>query len=239
MICHEAPASVLAQRPAQDTPTRMSEGLRGSINTELMPGCSPPATPNHCRRSGICHNASLSDHVSPPSSLRYKPPLFDSIIAYTLSGFVALTVTPMIPTISFFGIPFTADEKGFAATFGLEFTATHRIVFLYYVILALALLTNWVALRLRRQRRHWEATMKLAGEVHGDVHERPELTACLNGFACGMGSAWRVAWADEGSPTGMPADVRNSVGLGSQPFQGDVELFFGAPVARHIVVPAR
>jgi len=64
-----------------------------------------------------------------------------------------------IPRPSFFGIPFTADENGFAATFGLEFTPTHRIVFLYYVILALALLTNWVTLRLRRLPigRAWEA----------------------------------------------------------------------------------
>src|SRR5438105_3005591 len=74
MICHEAPASVLAQRSAQDMPTRMREGLRGSINTELMPGCSPPATPNHCRRSGICYNASFSDQDSPPSSERKSPP---------------------------------------------------------------------------------------------------------------------------------------------------------------------
>src|SRR4029077_5036541 len=36
---------------------------------------------------------------------------------------------------------------------------THRIVFLYYVILALALVTNWVTLRLRRLPigRAWEA----------------------------------------------------------------------------------
>src|SRR5580693_3737894 len=74
MICHVAPVSVLAHRPAQDTPMRMSEGLRGSINTELMPGCSPPATPNHCRRSGKCHSASFSDQDSPPSSVRKSPP---------------------------------------------------------------------------------------------------------------------------------------------------------------------
>ena len=53
---------------------RMSEGLRGSISTELIPGCSPPATPNHCRRSGICQSGSFSDHDSPPSSERNSPP---------------------------------------------------------------------------------------------------------------------------------------------------------------------
>jgi branched-chain amino acid transport system permease protein len=64
-----------------------------------------------------------------------------------------------IPRPSFFGIPFTNDENGFAATFGLEFSATHRVVFLFYVILALALLTNFVTIRLRRLPigRAWEA----------------------------------------------------------------------------------
>jgi len=64
-----------------------------------------------------------------------------------------------IPRPSFFGLPFTDAENGFAATFGLEFTPTHRVVFLYYVILVLALLTNFVTLRLRRLPigRAWEA----------------------------------------------------------------------------------
>jgi branched-chain amino acid transport system permease protein len=64
-----------------------------------------------------------------------------------------------IPRPSFFGLPFTDDENGFAATFGLEYSTTHRIVFLFYLILALALLTNWVTLRLRRLPigRAWEA----------------------------------------------------------------------------------
>jgi len=64
-----------------------------------------------------------------------------------------------IPRPSFFGIPFTTGEEGFAATFGLEFDATHRVVFLFYVILALALLTNFVTIRLRRLPigRAWEA----------------------------------------------------------------------------------
>jgi len=64
-----------------------------------------------------------------------------------------------IPRATFFGIPFTAGEDGFAKTFGLSFDAMHRIVFLYYLILALALLTNLVTLRLRRLPigRAWEA----------------------------------------------------------------------------------
>ena len=60
---------------------------------------------------------------------------------------------------SFFGLPFTADEDGFAASFGLEFSTTHRVVFLYYLILILALITNAVTHRLRRLPvgRAWEA----------------------------------------------------------------------------------
>lgn len=64
-----------------------------------------------------------------------------------------------IPRPSFFGLPFTASDNGFAARFGLEFTPLHRTIFLFYVILALALLTNWVSMRLRRlpAGRAWEA----------------------------------------------------------------------------------
>lgn len=64
-----------------------------------------------------------------------------------------------IPRPSFFGLPFNADDNGFAATFGLEFSGTHRIVFLFYLILVLALLTNAVTIRLRRLPigRAWEA----------------------------------------------------------------------------------
>jgi branched-chain amino acid transport system permease protein len=64
-----------------------------------------------------------------------------------------------IPRPTFFGLPFTAGDEGFAAKLGLEYSPTHRVVFLYYLILALALLTNWVTLRLRRLPigRAWEA----------------------------------------------------------------------------------
>ena len=88
---------------------------------------------------------------------------FGEIIRLVLLNWQSFTGGPNgisgIPRPSFFGIPFTADEDGFAARFGFEFTPMHRIVFLYYVILALALLTNWVTLRLRRLPigRAWEA----------------------------------------------------------------------------------
>jgi len=64
-----------------------------------------------------------------------------------------------IPRPTFFGIPFTANEDGFAAVFGLEFTPLYRTIFLYYVILGLALFTAFITIRLRRMPvgRAWEA----------------------------------------------------------------------------------
>jgi branched-chain amino acid transport system permease protein len=88
---------------------------------------------------------------------------FGEIIRLVLINWVELTGggagISSIPRVSFFGIPFNADEKGFAATFGIPFNAMHRIVFLYYLILALALITNFVTLRLRKLPvgRAWEA----------------------------------------------------------------------------------
>jgi branched-chain amino acid transport system permease protein len=88
---------------------------------------------------------------------------FGEIIRIVLINWQAFTGGPNgitgIPRPSFFGIPFSADENGFAATFGLEFDPSHRVVFLFYVILTLALLTNFVTIRLRRLPigRAWEA----------------------------------------------------------------------------------
>jgi branched-chain amino acid transport system permease protein len=88
---------------------------------------------------------------------------FGEIIRLVLINWQSFTGGPNgisgIRRPSFFGLPFTQGEDGFAAFFGLEFTPTHRVVFLFYVILALALLTNWVTLRLRRLPigRAWEA----------------------------------------------------------------------------------
>ena len=88
---------------------------------------------------------------------------FGEIIRLVLLNWQNFTGGPngisSIPRPSFFGIPFNNEDDGFAALFGLEFSSTHRIVFLYYIILALALLTNWVTLRLRRLPvgRAWEA----------------------------------------------------------------------------------
>jgi branched-chain amino acid transport system permease protein len=88
---------------------------------------------------------------------------FGEIIRLVLINWVDLTNggagISSIPRASFFGLPFTAGEGGFAATFGLEFNGMHRMIFLYYLILCLALLTNFVTMRLRKLPvgRAWEA----------------------------------------------------------------------------------
>ena len=88
---------------------------------------------------------------------------FGEIIRLVLINWQSLTGGPNgiagIARPSFFGIPFSPGENGFANVFGLEFSPTHRVVFLFYLILALALLTNLVTIRLRRLPigRAWEA----------------------------------------------------------------------------------
>src|SRR5215203_2374909 len=88
---------------------------------------------------------------------------FGEIIRLVLINWVALTHgyagVASIPRPTFFGIPFTAADDGFAAIFGLEFSPIYRTIFLYYLILALALLTAALTLRLRRLPvgRAWDA----------------------------------------------------------------------------------
>ena len=64
-----------------------------------------------------------------------------------------------IPRPTFFGLPFNSSEHGFAAYFGIPFSPLHRLIFLFYLALALALLTNYVTIKLRRLPigRAWEA----------------------------------------------------------------------------------
>jgi branched-chain amino acid transport system permease protein len=66
------------------------------------------------------------------------------------------------PRITFFGLPFASltDERTFGDVFGIEGSPTiQRSIFLYYVILTLALVTALVSSRLRRLPigRAWEA----------------------------------------------------------------------------------
>jgi branched-chain amino acid transport system permease protein len=88
---------------------------------------------------------------------------FGEIVSAVLTNWTDLTNGKAglmsIPRVTFFGLPFTDTDKSFAAAFGLEFSPIHRTIFLFYLILCLALITNFVTLRLRRMPvgRAWEA----------------------------------------------------------------------------------
>jgi branched-chain amino acid transport system permease protein len=68
-----------------------------------------------------------------------------------------------IPRPSFFGMEFTAAPKpgavAFSDYFGLDFSPIQRVIYLYYIILLLAFITNWFTLRIRKLPigRAWEA----------------------------------------------------------------------------------
>jgi branched-chain amino acid transport system permease protein len=88
---------------------------------------------------------------------------FGEIIRLILINWVSFTGgyagVSGIPRPTLFGIPFNASDEGFAAIFGLEFSPIYRAMFLYYIILALALVTAYVTIRLRQLPvgRAWEA----------------------------------------------------------------------------------
>jgi branched-chain amino acid transport system permease protein len=89
---------------------------------------------------------------------------FGEIIRIVLLNWFSLTNGPngisRIPRVSFFGLSFDRiGDNTFHGFFGLEYDAIYRIIFMYYVILFLALLVNVVTNRLRRLPlgRAWEA----------------------------------------------------------------------------------
>ncbi len=92
---------------------------------------------------------------------------FGEIIRVILINFDALTNGPNgiggIPRLTFFGYPFInrapEGQTAFHELLGIPFAPIHRVVFLYYVIFALVLITAMVSMRLRRLPigRAWEA----------------------------------------------------------------------------------
>ncbi len=92
---------------------------------------------------------------------------FGEIVRLVLINWVPVTNGPNgisnVPRPSFFGMPFDRRAPpgvtSFSDFFHIAFNPGQRIVFLYYVILALALITNAFTLRLRRLPigRAWEA----------------------------------------------------------------------------------
>jgi branched-chain amino acid transport system permease protein len=64
-----------------------------------------------------------------------------------------------IPQITFFGVPFSRGEGGFASFFDLTYSTSHKMTFLYFLILVLAIVTNLFTQRMRKlpAGRAWEA----------------------------------------------------------------------------------
>jgi len=118
---------------------------------------------------------------------------FGEIIRLVILNWQSLTGGPngisSIPRPTLFGIPLTNDDDGLAARLGIEYSPTHRIVFLFYVILGLALLTNWVTIRLRRLPigRAWEALREdeIACRALGINTTTTKLTAFATGAMFG------------------------------------------------------
>ena len=88
---------------------------------------------------------------------------FGEIIRIVLLNWTSVTNGPNgiadIPKPTFFGLPFGRGPDTFSDFFGIPPDPLHAIIFLYYVILALALVTSLVTLRLKRLPigRAWEA----------------------------------------------------------------------------------
>ena len=91
---------------------------------------------------------------------------FGEIIRVVLLNWQNVTGGPNgiggIPRPTLFGLPFVPHASSgptFAEFFGLEFSSTQRFIFLYFVILVLALITNFFTIRMRKLPvgRAWEA----------------------------------------------------------------------------------
>jgi branched-chain amino acid transport system permease protein len=111
-----------------------------------------------------------------------------------------------VPRATFFGLPFEDSEDGFAAFFGLEYSSIHRTVFLFYVILAMVLITNWATLRLRRLPvgRAWEALREdeVACRALGINTTNTKLTAfALGAMFGGFAGAFYVTSRGQGFVT--------------------------------------
>jgi branched-chain amino acid transport system permease protein len=89
---------------------------------------------------------------------------FGEIIRIVLLNWTEVTNGPNgisgIPKPTFFGLPFSpSGSETFSGFFGIKYDPLQGIIFLYYVILVLALVTNLVTIKLRRLPigRAWEA----------------------------------------------------------------------------------
>lgn len=156
---------------------------------------------------------------------------FGEIIRVVLLNWYEFTGGPdgisRIPRPSFFGLEFTR-KNGFADFFGLHYSSMHRIIFLFYLILILALITNFVTMRLRKLPigRAWEALREdeIACRSLGINTTNTKLTAfalgaMFGGFA-GAFFATRQGFISPESFTFMESAIILAIvvlgGLGSQ-----------------------
>ncbi len=122
---------------------------------------------------------------------------FGEIIRIILLNWYPVTKGPDglsgIPRPTFFGLVFTRrpaeGEVAFHEFFEISYSGLHRVIFLYYLILLLALLTNWFVLRIRRLPvgRAWEALREdeIASKALGINPTNTKLTAFALGAMFG------------------------------------------------------
>ena len=161
---------------------------------------------------------------------------FGEIIRIILINWYEVTNGPDgitgIPRPSFFGLEFKKfpDEgvASFHTFFNLEYSTMHRIIFLYYLILVLALITNYFTLRIRKLPvgRAWEALREdeIACKSLGVNPTNTKLTAfaigaTFGGFA-GAFFATRQAFVSPESFTFIESAIIVAIvvlgGMGSQ-----------------------
>jgi branched-chain amino acid transport system permease protein len=161
---------------------------------------------------------------------------FGEIIRIILINWYEVTNGPDgitgIPRPSFFGLPFKKfpddGESSFHTFFNLEYSTMHRIIFLYYLILVLALITNFFTLRIRKLPvgRAWEALREdeIACKSLGVNPTNTKLTAfaigaTFGGFA-GAFFATRQAFVSPESFTFIESAIIVAIvvlgGMGSQ-----------------------
>jgi len=161
---------------------------------------------------------------------------FGEMIRILLLNWYELTKGPDgltgIPRPSFFGLPFKRypDEgvETFHTFFGLEYNPMQRIIFLYYLILILALITNAFTIKIRRLPvgRAWEALREdeIACKSLGVNPRNTKLTAfaigaMFGGFA-GSFFATRQAFISPESFTFIESAIIVAIvvlgGMGSQ-----------------------
>ena len=161
---------------------------------------------------------------------------FGEMIRILLLNWYELTKGPVvltgIPRPSFFGLPFKRypDEgvETFHTFFGLEYDPMQRIIFLYYLILVLALITNAFTIKIRRLPvgRAWEALREdeIACKSLGVNPRNTKLTAfaigaMFGGFA-GSFFATRQAFISPESFTFIESAIIVAIvvlgGMGSQ-----------------------